>query len=392
MPPSFSSNSDHGPRIMALVARITALCLLATMAISWKAYVPVPHIFASYPLWERLAALPGGVGWAVAALYVGLNLWLLSRPHDRRAATGLLACIAFWTAQDVNRMQPYLYMYSFVLFVLACCGRKKETGLDALRIMVCGVYFWSGLHKMNVTFYVSTFPWFVSPFFTFGQPSTPPIIEFMAQLIMLQTPYFEAMIGVFLLFPRWRRIGTAMAFCMLMVVLLCLGPLGHNWGMVVWPWNVYLFVLEVVLFMDVAYNRRAPFLLSRPRALALVSIALFLLAPSLATVSLWYTRFGFKLYSGNASYAEIVLPADENYTKMPPDLKGLVNAKHVLDVTEWSGRELQNLPYPVPEAFKTGARGLCPYLAKPKAAILRIYAPPPFYSFHGTHEDFPLCP
>jgi hypothetical protein len=393
LPPFLSlPASGTASRTMALVARITVLCLLATMAISWKAYVPAPRIFAPYPLWESLNALPEAVNWGVALLYVGLNIWLFIAPLNPRPAVGLLFCILFWTAQDMNRMQPYLYMYSYAIFIVACCGSRKEGGLDALRIMVCGVYFWAGLHKMNVTFYVSTFPWFVSPFFTFNQPGTPMVVEFLAQLIMLQTPYFEALIGVFLLFPKWRRLGTAMAFAMLVVVLLCLGPLGHNWGVVVWPWNLYLFILEVVLFMNVAYNQRAPFLLYRQQLLGLLSIVLFMLAPALAMYQLWYTRLGFKLYSGNASYAEIVFPPEEGFSRMPEYVKNLVNDKHILDVTEWSGRELQNLAYPVPEAFKLGSVGLCPYLEQPKDAILRIYYPPPFYTYNARFEDLPLCP
>lgn len=155
----------------------------------------------------------------------------------------------FCIMMDMLLAQPYIYMYCFTLFVVATGSRHQKSALNALRIMVSGVYFWAGFHKLNATFYASVFPWFFSPVYTFSHADSFGGLDIVMGIIMLGVPLFESMIGVLLLFPKYRKIATAMAFTMLVTVLICLGPFGHNWGIGVWPWNIFLFLLEVRLFL-----------------------------------------------------------------------------------------------------------------------------------------------
>jgi uncharacterized membrane protein YphA (DoxX/SURF4 family) len=372
---------------LAYVVRLTCLVLLVTLGIVWRSYVPGHRIYAPAHMFGFFNALPAYTGWGMLLLNCSFLICLLVKPASRPAALGALGCALFFVVDDINRLQPYIYMYYFTL-VAACFGRS----LQPLRIMVSGVYFWAGFHKLNYTFFFGVFPWFIQPLHVFTSPPAPPNLldSFFLDAIFI-TPLFEALIGILLLFPQWRRFATAMAFSMLVVVLYCLGPFGHNWEKDVWPWNVWLFLMEVRLFCWSADSRNGRFLLLKMRGRDRLSLLLFYIAPVLAMFTPWYSYMGFKLYSGNTTTAQIILPSDETLAKAPPFLKVISAPDHTFGFSALA--EHEHVPYVLyPYAIKQSAAGLCSYLAKPSKAILRIYSAPPFYAFRSDHEDMPLCP
>ena len=75
-----------------------------------------------------------------------------------------------------------------------------------------------------------------------------------------------------------------MAFIMLVVVLACLGLDSDSWNIIVWPWNIYLFLLAVMLFhKPAAIGDTVRFRFDIP---TLATIALFVITPTLAPVRL----------------------------------------------------------------------------------------------------------
>lgn len=378
----------NAERDFTYVVRLTCAVLLLTLAIGWKLFVPELRLFALSPALTALNSLPPIINRGILALCVSCLLWLFIHPERRAPAWGIILCFVFWVLQDITRFTPFFYMYWYVILVTALSQNHRAVGLDAVRIMICGVYFWAGFHKMNATFYMSVFPWFVEPLHTFGGGG---LVDTIFQVGLFITPYFEAVIGIFLLRAAWRHTATAMAFTMLAVVLVCLGPFGHNWAMIVWPWNIYLFMLEFRLFLNPDYNAESPFLLSNPSRLGLVSAALFILLPVAAMWSNWYTLPGFKLYSGNFAYGRVMVAPKEKLSKAPNYIKKMAISEGHVDLIHWTENELHSIVYPVPYAFKTGAAGLCPYLDYPEKATLRIFYAAPFYTTAQEHEDVPLC-
>ncbi len=139
--------------------------------------------------------------------------------------------------------------------------------------------------------------------------------------MVLATPFFESLIGILLLFPKSKGNCNGMAFAMLVTVLYCLGPFGHNWEKDVWPWNIWLFLMELRLFMVAAGNRGFSLRVSEMKGLPALSVVLFCLAPVTAMFIPWYAYLGFKLYSGNVVTAQVILAPDETLAKAPPFLK-----------------------------------------------------------------------
>ncbi len=204
-------------------------------------------------------------------------------------------------------------------------------------------------------------------------------------------PFFEAMIGVLLIFPKWRRVATFMAIIMLITVLFCLGPFGHNWGQIVWPWNVYLFLLEYLLFFGFAGDNEKPLIFAPLSKPSILSIAVYVVAPVLAIFTHWYAYTGYKLYSANIVTAKIMLASGETLKNTPDYIKKIVKPDNTIDEIELIIAEGIGAPYPVPYVLKSSAKGLCKFLDNPKGAILRINYPPPFYQKKGAYVDSGLC-
>ena len=376
---------DGQVRDRANIVRVTSMALLLSLLLSWRAYIPNLRIFEMSSVIELLGAIPVWADWALLILNIGCVGWLLIKPLQPLPAFGLFACTVFWVLQDLLRFQPYTYMYVFTILLAVFF---VSHALNALKIMVASVYMWAGVHKLNATFFLDLFPGLIEPFYTF--PKEPSLLAALIALAIFTVPLFEAGIGLLLLFfPRQRRPTILMAFIMLVVVLVCLGFDGNTWNLIVWPWNIYLFLLVFILLSkSAAIDKKVQFGFDTAR---LATIALFSIAPALALFGWGHSYPSFKLYSGNTKRAEVMFSENETLTGLPNNLRQLVGRARTLPLVDWTAHEFELVVYPETYVFRRGAKGLCPYLSDGQRAILRIYDQPPFNRIDQTYQDFPLC-
>ena len=367
------------------IIRITSMAFLFSLILSWRAYIPSLRIFELSPVIEILGSAPVWVDWAILFFNIGCLAWLLIKPLQPAPALGVLACTSFWVLQDLLRFQPYTYMYVFTILLAVFFASH---GVNALKIMVASVYFWAGVHKINATFFLDLFPGLIEPFYKF--PQEPSLLAALVALVIFTVPLFEAAIGLLLLFyPRQRRLTILMAFIMCVVVLICLSLDGYTWNMIVWPWNIYLFLLVLtLLYKSASAGEKVRFRLDTP---TLATIALFSIAPALALFGWGHSYPSFKLYSGNTKRAEVIFSQNEDLTSLPNHLGELVGRAQRLPLVDWTAHELELVVYPETYVFRRGAKGLCRYLREGQQARLRIYEQPPFDRIEATYQDFPLC-
>ena len=367
------------------IIRVTCVAFLCTLVLSWRAYIPNLRVFAFSPVIEVLGSVPAWFDWIILILNIGCLGWLVITPLQRAPAVGVLVCTVFWVLQDLLRFQPYTYMYFFtILWVMFFTSRS----LDAMKIMVASVYVWGGIHKINATFFLSVFPEFIEPLYTF--PKEPSLLAALIVLVMFLVPVFESMIGLLLVFaPRQRLLTTSMAFFMLVVVVTSLGLDDDAWNLIVWPWNIYLFLLILMLLpKSASVEDTVRLRLDIP---TLATIVLFSVTPAFALFGWGHSYPAFKLYSGNTKTAEVIFSQDENMERLPNSLGQLVGRAHTLSLVDWTAQEFGLVVYPESYVFRRGAKGLCPYLNDGQHATLRIYDPPPFYRIDTTYQDFPAC-
>jgi hypothetical protein len=342
---------DVPARRLLLVKWVICAALLSGMVLSPKLWMS-ERGFPTVPLVTGTPGLPQWASLAVTGLLVLSVLLVAVMPRPRLALLGALAVGAILVLFDVNRLQPWFYQY-LLMFVALMLARWDDP--DSLysraawagcAIILIGIYFWSGVQKANMTFATEVFPWLISPLGERAKALTP---------LWPVAPVFEAAVGILLLVPRTRTVGIVMACAMHALLLLVLGPLGHNHNSIVWPWNLWMPVLAVTLFW-----RNGESLLRSAGRLPTVAVIAILVGvmPVLNFLDWWDGYLSASLYSGKLRDAWIYLSEDAAETvsrAYSPDRQALVQTKpgeYRLNVTSWGFASLNVPPYAEPRVYR----------------------------------------
>lgn len=381
-------------RTVWLRATLLAATLLGLIA-SAPAWTNT-RTFPLLPLFPGLSIFPAP--WDKCLYTLMLGSLVVAMWFYRPAVLTFLAASLLAYCGDQNRGQPWLYMYWAMLLLSLFPGLSATA---ACRSAIAIVYFWGGLQKLNTRFFAVTPEWFVAPAANWHLPLA--AIDLL-KLSVKSAPFIELAIAVLLWFPRLRRIGFALTVLTHTFALVFLGPWGHNYNWVVWPWNLAMVVLVFTLFargkifvpppvtnkLSKLASRIDPFSLkqtltelrgSRP---ALLIITLYGLLPILSFSGRWDSYFSFALYSENLAAANIFC-TESFRDNLPPQLKRFVqqfpqtyDPQHQgpfgFAFTAWAYEEMHVPPISEPRNFVNVYRTLLPYAQKP--ADLRMIIGP----------------
>ncbi|HEV3331952.1 MAG TPA: MauE/DoxX family redox-associated membrane protein [Bryobacteraceae bacterium] len=313
----------------------------------------------------------------VALLLLLAGIAVAARPAKALAAFVVLA--AAYALYDQSRWQPWFYQYSFMLAALCLFyanpkdAGRRDSALDTCRFIVAAVYFWSGVHKANSTFVHEAFPWLVEPFAAL----VPEIAKGWLRSLGFAAPIAEAAIGIGLITTRFRNGAVIAAVAMHAFILASIGPLTHNWDNVIWPWNVAMAGLVVLLFWQQAGDLAGRgFWRGKPVFQKLV-VLLFGVAPVFSFLNLWDGYPSFELYSGNNNAATIYM-ADSVADRLPDEIQEwiTVNDSDVdeLNLFEWSFSELNVPPYGEIRVFQNIGKQVCAAAGNPREMALVVQA------------------
>jgi hypothetical protein len=303
---------------------------------------------------------------------------LAPRPRWWAAAATLLALLL--AVEDQSRWQPWFFQYVAMLAALAL-ARDSADRLAAWRAVLVGLYLWSGIQKLNATFMAHLFPWLLEPL----GAVLPAALHRVLLGGWMAVPLLEILIGLGLLVPRLRNAAVAGAIAIHVVVLGLLGPLGHASNVVVWPWNVAMAALAVLLF----WNDREParHLVVPRRPAHAVAVVLFGILPALSFAGHWDAYLSGALYSGNIKAGALAV-SDEVLARLPEPARPHVTRNragaNVLDVWEWSMGELAVPSYPEDRVFHALGRDLCRLAAAPTDVVVVVFGRPGMLS--GARE------
>lgn len=308
-------------------------------------HIALPHFFN--------ALLLGIFFIALGSLLFSRSRWVL--------VLALLAGTVLITL-DYTRLQPWVYQYMLMLGFLVPAWKKRvekralRGALGACRIVLAGIYIWSGIQKMNLTFIAGVHPWMAEPVGAF----LPEVLVSYTQALGIFVPFFETVIGIVLLTKRFRAWGVIGALAMHSFILFSLGPLGHTFNSVVWPWNITMIALIIFLFWHTTEGAKEIFLPEWIRYKALPS-TLFLILPFLSFFGLWDAYLSAKLYSGSTDSGYILL-SRKSFAKTPVSLRQIAQLREknpAIDITKWAYSELNVPPYPEERVYKKIAAELC---------------------------------
>src|SRR5262245_36193661 len=139
---------------------ILILGTLAGMAISYRAWVSTGTFGREFPnisIMASLRAVPHPWDVVHAAAVVPLLLATIWRRESRGLKLAAVVATASLVIFDQVRFQPWLYEYMLMLTVLAMRRRGSEAddtrALGSLQIIIACIYIFSGLHKVNYSFF-----------------------------------------------------------------------------------------------------------------------------------------------------------------------------------------------------------------------------------------------
>jgi uncharacterized membrane protein YphA (DoxX/SURF4 family) len=312
--------------------------LLAGLALSPKLWLS-DRSYPQTPIWSGLPGIPPPFDRVV---YIALLLSLLASAVKPKATWVFLGLAAVLVAFDQSRLQPWFYQYCFMLLALS----SPAVGGNVCRLIICSIYFWSGMQKLNGGFAADAFPWLVEP------------LKVVPVWLGLAVPFLEAGLGIALLYKRTRRPAALFAICMHAAILLAIGPFGHNHNTVVWPWNIAMAASVFLLFWndDFVWPKHGWL----PRAV----LVLFAIAPALSFAGLWDHYPSWALYSGNRNEGDFYF-SDAVYDKLPDAVQDYVTDEGPnragLNIGEWSFGELNVPAYPEVRIYRQVLRSLCRY-------------------------------
>lgn len=343
-------------RVTLLAATLSGMLCCIPLWLSTREYPLVP-LFTSWPV------LPVGLGPVLFGLTLAslvLALWFF-----RPAISFFLAATLFLYSCDQNRGQPWMYLY-WVMLLLNLFPDK--TALPACRLALALVYFWAGIQKLNGTFFTAIPAWFIQPAIGWGLPHF--IVAGLRTSVLL-TPFLEIFISTGVWFSKTRWLAIVITATLHGAALLFLGPLGYNLNLVVWPWNIAMVALLVVLFgakEQVSLPQTLRELRGSRGCASLVG--LYALLPILSFFGWWDSYFSFSLYSANLARADVYLtqsfrdhlPARlQKYVDPVKNFDPSFQLPYVFEHPRWAAAQLGVPELPEPMGYAVMFRHIAAY-------------------------------
>lgn len=342
--------------------------MLMGMALSWPLWLSTDRYYALVPILPSLLPVALVLNNAVLAVCV---VSLAARFFSTNKIWSILfaGSFALLLVFDQSRWQPWVQVYGIALLVLSFpqrgSGDRFRIIHHTLCFMLIALYFWSGLQKVNMGFFAGVFPWLLGPFVS-GLPEQARLSFYTVGLFV---PFLEMGMAGLLAFPKTRQAGVVLVSAMHLFILASISPLGHNWNYVVWPWNVVMAALVMLLFWRTGTQPKDMLVNDKGYAHGAV-VAVFGILPLLSFFGAWDSYLSFTLYSGNNNEAVIRFPSAEAVpSRLAPYTKNTENGGKSVNLLDWSIGDLHVPRYPearvmkaVFKAFCSGARAAQPEL------------------------------
>ncbi|HKD82642.1 MAG TPA: hypothetical protein VKH81_23330 [Candidatus Angelobacter sp.] len=365
-----------------------AAAFLCGLGLSWRLWIS-SRLFPLSPIAGFLPA----VRFPLDLIWFGALLGLLSAMmvvRSRWLIPVFLVLGGLLTLWDQERWQPWFLVYYFMLAAIGFYAwtrtdSRKHTALNMCRVVIVFTYIWSGLQKLNANFVREAWPDMAGPLFRFA----PEVLKRLPPVLALVIPLMEIAIGLGLATRIFRNASVVFAAVTHMVILALLIGSGEN--TVVWPWNIAMAFLVVILFWQDRDTGPSAIFVSRNAGHALI-LLLFAVMPALSFFDFWDSYLSSALYSGNTNQAVIYLSA-EVLEHMPAAIRPHVRLSkepYFLDMNRWSYAELNVPLYPEPRIYRSITRQVCRWggSSAPGQIMLRILEKPDLFTAERKSEFY----
>lgn len=243
------SEEDPARRAVDRFRAVLGGATFLMLALSWPLWAGDDEVFPRVGFVRGAAwpGEPGGVAWfAYATLLTSVALAALARRGWKLALGVSVALLVALVVQDQHRFQPWVYQYAVLGLVLL--GLPPARALRYGRWWFAGLYFHSGLSKLDVTFVREMGAVFLNALVRpFGLEASHWPETWRVRTI-LAMPAIEIVVAALLLVPKTRRAGLAGALVLHAALLFILGPWGLGHSPIVLVWNVAMMAEACLLF------------------------------------------------------------------------------------------------------------------------------------------------
>lgn len=362
---------------ITIITKITALACLASMLLSYKLWLG-DRMFPLIPVFDFLPNFQHPFDIILFIIALLLLICILVFKNPQKFIIAFISIAIILSILDQNRWQPWFYQYVLMFFVLSFYDFNKndnkhsEAIVTILKLMIGAIYFWSGLQKLNPHFITDTYPWLMEPITNHMTENGIRNIDWLGKAF----PLVEISTGIALFIARTKKIAVTLLFLMHLFILYVLGPFGHNYNPVVWPWNVAMMLFAYFLFI-----KSDSFKISQIKNMfqfhsIKIAFILFIMLPLFNFFNSWDSYLSHNLYTGNTCNGVIYI-SDAVESKLPPEIKqyskGEMNLNQIT-IKYWCMMELGVPAYPEKRNFAAVTKTFYKY-ATDSAEIYFMYTP-----------------
>ena len=215
------------------VLAVGMLLLIAATRPLWFSLGEFPQV----PWFEFLCVTPQWVDWCLSGVMVlsllAMAVVRVGTSWNQIAGAVLIGSLTCLLLLNQHRLQPWAW---FVLLATIATSARADYSLRWMRWLFFGVYFFSGLSKLEASFIEGGGDWLIDgllrPFGGSSHSLTRSGREFLLQALST-----GEMIAAFcVVVPRLRRFGLFLVLAMHGALILALGPWGldHKPGVLLW--------------------------------------------------------------------------------------------------------------------------------------------------------------
>lgn len=371
-------------KMIKRLSQLMAFSFIAEILVCWKMWIPAGREFPMISALESIPLTFGLIGDSILMCFLLASLLLIIlNKHSKIAFVVLAICFTLLILEDIARLQPWVFGQTAILAVLFFQPRNsgstdiKKSVITGVLIIIAGIYIWSGLQKFNLNFIRETFPWLLSAtgidlIVPTGSPT--PSINYSLFLVA----FAETLLGLMIIIKKTRKIGIIGTLIMHGFILFSVGPLGHNWNQVVWPWNLsQMLILITFLKFKPDISLRSNFSSVK---INYALILLFFVMPAFNLIGYWDAPLSGCLYEG--THDDVVFYYDDyRQTKMlehqeeasvlNEDEDGSFRGTKTY-FTYWSLYDMNAPNYPDYRYYKRMGAKMCLEVANPNIAGLEI--------------------
>ncbi len=300
---------------------------------------------------------PAPVHFILLAVSMTLLLLLIVFPSRKPLIAALLGAELIACLADQMRWQPWEYQYLFTLLIFLLHRGDARRTLAAIALIMACTYLYSGLGKLNEGYLVLIWDrLFLQHVFKLNLALRQNWWVFHGGYV---TAAIEILLAAGLFFPRTRKLAAWGTIAMHLLILYALGPLGTDYNRVVWPWNVLMIILLILLFI-----RPRETVMTKPLAIQgwnRLVILFWMCLPALNYFGWWDNYLSCRLYSGHLPHMAFCLKNPEQQPELMPFLSAadgykVCSGDAMVNFQNWSMKELGVPPYPELRVYKQVAR------------------------------------